>query len=90
MSNMNKLVGFSIGALILVVIFAIVPLIGSEVDAATGDLAADSPWNSTYNAEIATGADLWGDVGSMISLAAVILVIGVVIASIMYYRKGNM
>jgi len=84
---MNQLVGFSIGALILVVIFAIVPLVGSQVDAATGDLAADSEWNATYNTDLATGSGLWEDVGSMISLAAVILVIGVVIGAIMYYQK---
>ncbi|MCD4821844.1 MAG: hypothetical protein K8R11_07215 [Methanococcoides sp.] len=62
-------------------------MIGSEVDAATGDLAADSQWNSTTNTDIATGADLWGSVGGMISLAAVISIVGIVLSSIMYFKK---
>lgn len=87
MANFTQLIAAAIGALILVVIFSVVPMIGSEVDDATGDLAADSQWNSTTNTDIATGADLWGSVGSMISLAAVIIVVGVVLAAIMYFKK---
>lgn len=87
MANFDKLVAASIGALILVVIFSVIPMIGSEVDAATGDLAADSDWNSTHNAEIETGADLWGSIGGMISLAAIIIVVGIVLGAIMYFKK---
>jgi len=87
MATFDKLVAAAIGALILVVIFSVVPMIGSEVDDATGDLAADSPWNSTTNTDIATGADLWGSVGSMISLAAVIIIVGVVLGAIMYFKR---
>jgi hypothetical protein len=68
-------------------LFSIVPLLGSEVDAATGDLGADSAWNATVNTNIATGADLWGSVGSMISLAAVIVIVGIVLTSIMVFKK---
>lgn len=89
MTNMNQLIAAAIGALILVVVFSVVPMVGSEVDEATGDLAADSEWNSTYNTDIATGSGLWEDVGSMISLAAVIIVVGVVLGAIMYFRKGQ-
>jgi len=89
MANMNQLVGSAIGALILVVVFAVVPMVGSQVDDATGDLAADSEWNATYNTDLATGYGLWEDVGSMISLAAVIIVVGVVLGAIMYFRKGQ-
>jgi hypothetical protein len=89
MTNINQLAGAAIGVLMLVVVFSVIPLIGSEVDEATGDLAADSDWNSSYNADIPTGTDLWEDTGGMISLAAVIIIVGFVLSAIMYFRKGD-
>jgi hypothetical protein len=87
MVNMNQLGAAAIGVLVLVVIFSVIPMIGSEVDEATGDLAADSEWNATYNTDIPTGSGLWEDTGGMISLAAVIIIVGFVLGAIMYFRK---
>jgi len=52
----------------------------------TGGIDA-SDWDPITNTDISTGYSLWEDVGSMIALAAVIIVVGVVLSAIMYFRK---
>jgi len=80
MSSFKALIGGALATLVLVVIFAIVPMIGSQVDEAA-DVPVNSSWNSSYNSDIQTGAELWGDTGGMISITAVILIVAILLGA---------
>lgn len=82
---MENLAGIAIAVLLLIAIVSIIPMIGDRIENARGDLAADSQWNSTTNTDIVEGYNIWGDVGSMISLAAVVLVLGVVLRALLKF-----
>jgi Fe2+ transport system protein B len=84
---MNSFIGIGIAALILVIIFTIVPLIGSEMDDAV-TVPAGSQWNATTNDEIVTGYDLWGSIGGIIKVGAFIAVVVVFVAGV-YKMKQN-
>lgn len=87
MSNGFKpLIAGSIATLVLVVIFAVIPMIGAQVDDAI-DVPSGSEWNTTENTDIQTGAALWGDVGGIISITAVILIVSILLGAIMFFQK---
>ena len=86
MSSMERLSSIAIGVLLLIAVVAIIPMVGDRIEDARGTLAADSQWNSSVNTDIVEGYDIWGDVGSMISLAAVVIVVGVVIAVLVKFK----
>ena len=68
-----------VGALVvLIVYFAIIPLLGDRIDQAA-DIPAGSDWNSTENTGLVTGAELWEDNGGMISIAMIIIVVSVIL-----------
>ena len=68
-----------IGAVVVAVVyFAIIPMVGSKIDAAT-TIESGSQWNTTENPDLPTGASLWGDTGSMIVVAFVIAAVSIVI-----------
>ena len=87
-SQIMNIAGVGIGILVLILVYAIVPLVGSEIDNATGDLPADSDWNATYNTDLETGASLWETLAGLLTLAAVIDIIGFTIRAVMQFRKG--
>ena len=79
------LVTASIAIAALVIIFAIIPMIGYQVDTAV-PIPGSSNWNST-TAEaagytIVTGVQLWSSVGPLIKLVAIVSFLGLVIASV--------
>lgn len=68
-----------VGALVvLIVYFAIIPLLGDRIDQAA-DIPAGSDWNETDNPGLVTGAELWEDNGGMISIAMIIIVVSVIL-----------
>jgi len=75
------LVTASIAVAALVIIFAIVPMIGYQVDTAV-PIPSGSQWNATTNTNIVTGVSLWGSVGPLIKLVAIVSFLGLVIASV--------
>ena len=75
-----------IGAVAVAVIyFAIIPMIGSMIDE-TAAVPAGSPWNTTENPGLPTGAGLWDDTGGMIVIAFVIAAVAIV----MYMLRSGM
>jgi len=54
--------------------------------AMTGGVSG-SNWDHAENDDIVRGSDLWSDTGGMIVLAAIISIVGVVIAGVMRFRK---
>jgi len=75
------LVSASVAVAALVIIFAIVPMIGYQVDSAV-PIPAGSAWNATENTQIVSGVGLWGAIGPLIKLVAIVSFLGLVIASI--------
>jgi len=75
------LVTASIAVAALVIIFAIIPMIGYQVDTAV-PIPGSSQWNATTNPDMVTGVSLWGSVGPLIKLVAIVSFLGLVIASV--------
>ena len=68
-----------IGAVVVAVVyFALVPMLGSKIDDAA-DVPTGSQWNKSTNDDIATGYELWGDVGGMIGIAFIIAIVAVIL-----------
>ena len=85
-SDMEKLAAASIGIMVLVIIFGVIPMVGEKMDGVS-DVAAGSNWNYSTNSDIVRGSDMWGDTGGMIVLAAIISIVGVVIAAVSRFRR---
>jgi len=81
---MAALTAIAIGALILIAVFMFVPYVGGTIEGSMPDLAADSDWNETHNADLPNGAETWTTIASLLTLAAVVVVISIVIL----YFKG--
>lgn len=75
------LVTASIAVAALVIIFAIIPMIGFQVDTAV-PIPTNSSWNASTNPTIVTGVSLWGSIGPLIKLVAIVSFLGLVIASV--------
>lgn len=72
--SMMGLVAMAIGVLTLIVVYTIIPLVGSQLDASF-TLGASSDWNSSHNSNIPTGVSLWESLGGIIKVAAIILIV---------------
>ena len=70
------LVGIAGGMISLIVMFSLVPVIGSQVDSAMPAVDNESPWADD---DMPTGANLWSTIGPLLVLCALIAVIMVVL-----------
>lgn len=70
------LVGIAGGMISLIVMFSLVPVIGSQVDNAMPEINASSPWASE---DLPSGSQLWTTIGPLLVLCALIAVIMVVL-----------
>ena len=64
-----------LGVVVIIVLYGIIPVIGSEVDGAT-TIDAASQWNSTTNTDIPTGPDFWTSISGFVTLSAMMLFVG--------------
>lgn len=87
-SSMDKFIGIGIAALVLVIVFTIVPLIGAEMEGAV-TIDNDSEWNSSTNPDIVTGVSLWESIGGIIKVGAFIAVVVVFIAGVYKMRRDS-
>lgn len=78
----------AIGLIVLVAIFSLAPIIGSNIDGAT-DIDDASQWNSTTNPNIPTGVGIWEQNGALLILAVMVSILSLVIWSIMRIRGGG-
>jgi hypothetical protein len=77
------ILGIAIMILILAVVVTIGPVIGGKVEQALPtDLGASSMWNSTYNTNLPAGASIWEDNIAMLSVAATIVIVSIIIAAL--------
>lgn len=80
-------VTMAIGLIVLVAVFSIAPLIGSNIDSASS-VPADSQWNSTTNPDIPTGVGIWEQNAGLLMLAVMVSILSMIIWAIMRV-KGN-
>ena len=77
-TGLSAILGLIGAVVVAVVYYQIIPMVGSKIDAATV-VESGSQWNTTENPELPTGSSLWGDTGSMITVAFVIAAVSIVI-----------
>jgi len=87
--TMQGIVAMSIGILGLIIVYIVIPLVGSELDqavilpgcvddnatCANGTLPGGN-WNSSVNADVPTAVSLWISLAGILKVAAFITVIG--------------
>ena len=75
-------VTMAIGLIVLVAVFSIAPLIGSNIDSAS-TVPPDSQWNATVNTDIPTGVSIWEQNAGLLMLAVMVSILSMVIWAIM-------
>lgn len=80
-------VTMAIGLIVLVAVFSLAPLIGSNIDSAA-TVPPDSQWNATVNTDIPTGVEIWEQNASLLMLAVMVSILAMIIWAIMRIR-GN-
>ncbi len=76
--TMQGLAAMAIGVLTLIVVFIVIPLVGSQMDAAVTLPAAGagSEWNGSVTPGLPTAVSLWGSLGGILKVAGVIVIVG--------------
>lgn len=81
-------VTMAIGLIVLVAIFSLAPLIGSNIDSASA-VPAESQWNSTTNKNIPTGVGIWEQNAGLLTLAVMVSILSMIIWAIMRIRGSG-
>ena len=81
-------VTMAIGLIVLVAVFSLAPLIGSNIDSAAA-VPADSQWNSTTNPDIPTGVEIWTQNAGLLMLAVMVSILAMIIWAIMRIRGSS-
>ena len=68
----------AIGVLLLLVVYTIIPVVGSQLDQSVTLPASGtgSQWNATVNTAIPTAVDTWESLGGILKVAALITIVG--------------
>ena len=80
-------VAMAIGLIVLVAVYSLAPLIGSNIDSAA-TIPAGSQWNATENTDIPTGVEIWEQNAGLLTLAVMVSILAMIIWAIMRIR-GN-
>lgn len=70
--------GVAIAVLIVAIVFALAPTIGGTIEDSMPTLDDDSEWNSSYNTDLKTGADVWEALSPFVIVVAFVMMAGVV------------
>lgn len=81
-------VTMAIGLIVLVAIFSLAPLIGSNIDSASS-VPAGSEWNATENTAIPTGVGIWEQNAGLLMLAVMVSILSMIIWAIMRIRGSG-
>lgn len=82
-SPINGLIGAFIGLLVIVAVIILAPVLAGSLQAATPALPADSEWNSTYNADLPTGEEVWTQ---NVAIGSIVILVFFVSMAILYIR----
>jgi hypothetical protein len=78
-------VTMAIGLIVLVAVYSIAPLIGSNIDSAS-TVPPGSQWNATENTDIPTGVGIWEQNAGLLILAVMVSILSLIIWAIMRVR----
>lgn len=81
-------VTMAIGLIVLVAVFSLAPLIGSNIDGAAS-VPAGSEWNATENPDIPTGVGIWEQNAGLLMLAVMVSILSMIIWAIMRVRGSG-
>lgn len=83
-------VAMAIGLIVLVAVYSLAPLIGSNIDSAA-TVPPDSEWNATVNTDIPTGVGIWEQNAGLLILAVMVSILSLIIWAIMRIQgsKGS-
>lgn len=81
-------VTMAIGLIVLVAVFSLAPLIGSNIDGAAS-VPADSQWNATTNPDIPTGVGIWEQNAGLLMLAVMVSILSMIIWAIMRIKGSG-
>lgn len=83
-------VAMAIGLIVLVAVYSLAPLIGSNIDSAA-TVPPDSQWNATVNEDIPTGVGIWEQNAGLLILAVMVSILSLIIWAIMRIQgsKGS-
>ena len=83
-------VAMAIGLIVLVAVYSLAPLIGSNIDSAA-TVPPDSQWNATVNTDIPTGVGIWEQNAGLLILAVMVSILSLIIWAIMRIQgsKGS-
>ena len=82
----KQVIGGIMTAIVVVILFAVVPMIGETADSAV-TLGTASNWNSSVNTDIPTGYTLWETVGGVATLVIILSLIAIAIKAVV--KLGN-
>ncbi|MDD3098878.1 MAG: hypothetical protein PHW36_00820 [Bacilli bacterium] len=82
--NMTLLGAEAIGILILVVIWTIIPYIGSTLTEAIPAINESSAWYG-----VSDGASLWIQAEPMLRICVIVVIVGLVLSVVLTLRKGK-
>lgn len=85
-SMIDAAIGIAIGLIVLVAVFSLAPVIGSNIDSSV-NVPAGSQWNATENTDMITGDSLWTQNAGLLALAVMVSILSLVIFSIMAIRN---
>ncbi len=80
-------VAMAIGLIVLVAVYSLAPLIGSNIDSAA-TVPPGSQWNATVNTDIPTGVEIWEQNAGLLILAVMVSILSLIIWAIMRIQ-GN-
>ncbi len=86
--TMQGIVAMAIGILALLVVYTIIPLVGSQLDTAV-TLPATSQWNASVNTNIPTAYATWASLGGILKVAAIIVIIGGFLQTLRGLRQSD-
>ncbi len=78
----------AIGLIVLVAVFSLAPLIGSNIDSAAS-IPSGSQWNATENTDIPTGVGIWEQNAGLLMLAVMVSILSMIIWAIMRIRGSG-
>ena len=81
-------VTMAIGLIVLVAVYSLAPLIGSNIDSAAS-IPAGSQWNATENTDIPTGVEIWEQNAGLLMLAVMVSILTMIIWAIMRIRGSG-
>lgn len=77
--NIAVLGSAAIGILVFAVVIMLGPTIGGSMEDAMPALGASSEWNSSYNTDIPTGAQVWEQTIPFLIVCAIVIIAAIII-----------